>query len=295
MDRSLIGAGLATLPILAVVAFSGGSPASVAEEPEVIVAEDVLAEVNGAELTAFDLDVMVRDTLGPLSESVLQQEDSRRRALESLVVSRAMSMQRDAELSDEERWQLERRVQAYRDQLLVRQYLDEHAPAAPVTHAMIEEYYASHAERFGGETETRYEMLFATRSLTDAERRRALEVLRSPDAHPDWDAWMHDLQITGLPLAHRADQTDVETLPPRLRETLTHLQPGEGAPGAASPLTLVDGRPFLLRVLSRTHGRPRPLADVRGEIREALSARHLRDAIERAQAQVLSEAEISYR
>ncbi|HJK94421.1 MAG TPA: peptidylprolyl isomerase [Polyangiaceae bacterium LLY-WYZ-15_(1-7)] len=283
---------LLTALILALaVACGGDDEASVEEAPARLPGDDeVLAEVNGTQVTRYDLESTVRETLGGFALDQLDEE-SRERALQSVVSARAIAMAREAELSAEERAALDRKVARYREKLLVQQYLATHAPADAITDEMVREYYESHPERFAGATTRRFEMLFATRSLTDGERERVVRSLRQPDQRGDWAAWAAELAAEGLPIAHRrADTRTARVLPQRLRELASDLPQGR-----ASGLTFVDGRSFLLRVTGETAGRPRPLADVEEEIRAALGPLRLRDSVRDVRAEVLERSDVVYR
>jgi len=271
----------------------GETPEEVPEEEASVALpgdDVVLAEVNGSTITRYDLERTVAETLDEFAVGRLEPE-ARRQALESLVSTRAIAQARERELSPEQRAEVDRKVSRYRDQILVGQYLAAHAPPSAVTDEMVREYYEEHADRFGGGTVRRHEVLYATRALADTERNRVLAELREADGQPDWRAFAASLRERQMPMAHqRGDSNAAGVLPTRVRRVLETLPAGR-----ASAVTFVEGRPFVVRVTGETQRPRRPLAEVRREIRAALAPLQIRASVRQVRADVLAEAEVTYR
>ncbi|NOY90285.1 MAG: peptidyl-prolyl cis-trans isomerase [Deltaproteobacteria bacterium] len=282
------------LAVLAMVTAAYALGARSPSEPSITHAvlpgdENVLAEVNGSQITRYDLERTIAETL---NEEAIHQldEEGRQRALQSIVASRAIARAREAELDAAGREAIDRKAARYRDQLLVRQYLDAHAPPEPVTPEMVSAYYEAHPESFGGSTRRTYEMLFTTRSLTAAERDTLSHQLRDPAQHSDWRAWAATLTAQGLPVNHRRGDASASALDARVRRVLGRLRLGQ-----TSTIVYVDGRAFLMRIAEEEQRPRRPLAEVREQIRQRLAPRQLRDAVRAARTSVLQHAEVVYR
>ena len=274
----------ALLFALALVACGGEDAPALAPLPG---DDQILAEVESTTISQYDLDRALVTTLGPLAEGV--DGETRHDVLESLVTSRAIAMAREAELTPEQRAALEREVAAHREQLLVRQYLAQHAPSGPPTDEDIQAYYDAHPERFGARTLRRYEMLLTTRELSDDERTRVLEALREPGSRTDWPSFAAELAARGLPIAHHEGDAEDALLHARLRQLLGTLSTGR-----ASSLTFVEGRAFVLRVTGETERAARPLSEVREDIRRALGPRSVRDSIRAVREDVLEGVRVVY-
>jgi len=117
---------VAVVAVVAVVVLRNHQAASTDDTAVLLDGDDdVLAQVNGAPVTRYDLERTIAETL---NEDAIHQldEDGRRRALESVVASRAIARAREAELEPAAREALERKVVRYWEKFLVWQYLHAH-------------------------------------------------------------------------------------------------------------------------------------------------------------------------
>lgn len=235
----------------------------------------VLARVAGKPITQYDVNQLARRSIGDLGG-----ESARRTAqgklLEGLIQSRAIAAAAEKELSPLDKLSLERELASHREQLLVRRYLEKHAPAAPVTPEMISEYYRSHPERFGGKTRHRCELLGASRDLTPDERTKVMKALREADTQSDWASWSAALIKKGLPVSLTQTTEDDQLLHPKLTDLMRSLKPQ-----TPSQVVLVGGRPYVARITGEEKSPPRPLAEVRAEIERLLSPAQLSASLER--------------
>jgi hypothetical protein len=237
--------------------------------------EVVLAKVSGKPITQYDVNQLARRTLGDLGGQGVRAS-AQAKLLDSLIQSRAIAAAAEKELSPLEKLALQRELDGYREQLLVRRYVEKHAPPAPVTPEMIAEYYRTHPERFGGKTQRRCEVVGATRDLTPDERNTVMKALREADRHQDWSDWSSSLVKKGLPVSLTSTSDDDLLLHAKLGELLRSLKPQ-----VPSQVTLISGRPYVARVTGEERTPPRPLAEVRGEIERLLSPAQLSAALER--------------
>jgi hypothetical protein len=76
-----------------------------------------LAKVDGTPITQAELQRALRETFGPKAHSV--DVKARREVLESLIATRAMALAAKEALRPGELAEVEREVQAYRDQRLI--------------------------------------------------------------------------------------------------------------------------------------------------------------------------------
>jgi hypothetical protein len=248
----------------------------------------VLAKVNGSAITGYDLEMAITTTLGEQSAARLD-DSGRRKVLESLVAARAIAQNQEATLTFEERAVLGKKVAAYEEQLLVKQYLAVNASPEPVTQEMVRGYYNAHPERFGGKTIRRYEMITSDRKLKSAERDRLMTALTGPAEKADWGQWVNMLQQQGHPVVYRQGQAAEKALNPRLRQVMGNLKKDE-----ASNLVFIQGDVYVVRILEEQTIAPRPLSEVSAQIRKALLPVQLKKAVKQASEKVLATTDVVY-
>lgn len=262
----------------------GRRGASQASGPE----PKVLARVKGEAITDHDVAAAAVQALGPAYAGALTAEQ-RRKLLDSLVVSRAMAQAAEATLGEKERRDLESRVRAFREKLLVSHYLATHgAPPAP-TSEEVEAYYAAHPERFGGGSVRSYELLVGTRELAEGERTKLTKALAAAASSRDWAKLAQEMAKQTLPIAHRRSEGGEDAAHPRLAQLMRGTRTGQ-----TSGLAFIEGRPYVVRVTGETPRAPRALDEVRAEIREALAARATSEAIEKLSAAARAAARVEY-
>lgn len=245
-----------------------------------------VAKVNGTVITRSDVDLAAKRSLGELAIGSIQRA-AYPRLIEAAVRSRAIAMASEKELSAAEKQSLERELAAYREQLLVRQFLNRHYPPKPVTPEMALDYYKHYPERFGGGSERRYELVGATQALSSDERVRLLAKLSDGVSKQDWKAWAEELQKQGLPVTFLASSSADSLLHPKLRTLLDGLKTG-----TASSVVFVDGRAYVGRVTSEDARPPKPFDTVREQIERSLMPAQVSAALEQAAGDVLKNAKV---
>lgn len=255
---------------------------------EIPGARKVLATVNGSSVTQFDVDRTAIRLLGPQQFSGMDQT-ARHKVLESLVLSRAIAQVEAKQLDPADSYSLDKQVEDYREQLLVKRYLKDHANPKPVTEEMIAEYYNKHPEQFGGGEHKHYQMLLVTRDLSDAERQSVLKAYSKAVTQSDWKRYASTLARERLPVSEQQGETPASLPNKTLNDVLEKLDKGK-----VSTVTFVDGRPYLLRVTDTFTTKPRPLNDVRGQIRRELLPVRIKQALDEVSKQVMGKAKVEY-
>jgi hypothetical protein len=250
--------------------------------------ENVLATVNGSDISAYDLQQAVDASLGAAAQGMLDAQ-GRQSVLESLVAARAIGQAQEKELSAADRAALAKQVAAYREQLLVKMYLARHVKKEPVSRKMAQDYYDRHRDQYGEKTIKQYELITSGSALSDTARDRLLAALRNADKQKDWSAWSRKLEQNGLPVAYKRGSCDPAILTADLRSQLAGLNPGQPA-----NLAFADGVISLARVTAQTKVPARPFEEVSAGIRKTLLPVQLKKAVKKAAGQVLKEAEVVY-
>jgi hypothetical protein len=265
-----------TLAAVAVLSACGGSPG-----------DRVLATVNGSRITQAELEQAVKRATG----ADLQHVDPalQRNILETMVLSRLIARQAERKLGDDKRRELEIQASMHRDDLYVRAYLQEFAPPQPLTAEMIRGYYEKHPEQFGGGRVQQYEMLAGVTNNDESKRQRLMQAFAKAAQVKDWRRHAGQLLQQGLPLRYSRGESRDRVLHERLKQAMASLQKGE-----TSPVVLVDGDPYLIRVTEVQNAEPRPLAEVSSDIRRMLVPQQLKEALDKVSGELMKSADIKY-
>jgi hypothetical protein len=279
---------MSTIPVVVLLALAGcvSEQASKARLP----GEDkVLAEVNGTTITQWDVNRVAKDMFGERSKEF--DAETKRKLLESLVNSRAIAQAREKELSPLELAEIDAKAKAYREEMLVQQYLSKHARNEGVKPDLARRYYDENTARFGGGTVRNYELVTAPSAGSDARQRTGtLAALADAGAQRDWTAWAQKLNAQGIAVTVRRGQDDDSMLQPKVRQLIAQTKVSE-----ASKPTIIDGVPYVVRVSSETVKPPKPFAEVESEIAKALAPEQIKDAVRQVSTSVLKNAEVAYR
>lgn len=262
-------------PLVGALALAAALIGGCEKSAPVLPGDDVvLAKVNDAPITRFDLEQTLDKTLGKFATSRVERR-ARSKVLDSMIQSRALAALAEAELEPQQKLLIEKEVAAYRESLLVKLYLAKHAPPKPVTAEMKRRYYDEHPERFGAVKTKAYELLGSKRALSGQERVQVMSKLEEASASGNWQEAAAELSGAGLPIFFAKGNLDEATLHPKLRELMSSLKVGK-----KSTLTFVQGRAYVVRIVGETTVPPKPFAKVQEEIERQLEPVQLREALE---------------
>ncbi len=233
----------------------------------------VMATVNGTPVTAAELRQALIDNLGERTTDRLD-EKARRKALDALVVRRAMAQQAYERMDAQQREVLDARVRAYRELLLARHFLKAQVEPEVITAEAVAVYHHQHPEQFGGRTFWRYEVVKAEGKPQPTVRERIMAEFERLLGEEDWRKAAEGMRERGLAVKH-------------LRSAMTKgLEQGsvaarvESAASAGEPVLWLDaGVPTVLRVVSERRVPPRPLSQVAGQVRQMLAPAYLGEAM----------------
>ncbi|NQD80551.1 peptidyl-prolyl cis-trans isomerase [Pseudomonas sp. CrR14] len=247
-----------------------------------------LVSVDKTPITRAQLELTIERTLGE-SAPLFASEEVERKILESLVSSRAMALLAERELDASEREQLDLKAQAYREELLVRHYLEAHANPEPVTAEQVADYYSRHQDEFGGGVEKSFEIIASDQELEPAQRTELITLLSSAQVQSkDWQKLVADWRQAGKPLQYRQSRLKLELLEQPLRSLVEPT-----AAGSIAPL-YVDGQLMLVRVTSEQQLPAKPLAEVSGTIREKLAPQALKQVVKSLSSEALKAVDVQY-
>jgi hypothetical protein len=262
----------------------------------------VLARVDGLPITESDLDRLVYRIGGEGTEALVSQalssDENRKKMLESLVSSRAMAILEEKQLSAEQKNDLDKKVAAYREELLVKSYLQEHADIQPVSNDMVKTYYAENALEFAEEPQYRFEVLTSYGEVTEDQRKEILNALATAKNTKDWKALEQKLIKNKLPIKHQTAKARPGLLSADIRALLEKTAPVSeiSAINKTPRVSDVDVKQTIkvVRVLEITPGAVKPIAEVSANIRKRLAPIMMKQAVAEASLEARKNVDISY-
>lgn len=249
----------------------------------------VLARVNGEAITEKQLASNVEILMGKsLALDTLPVEE-RKKILDSMILSRLIKQQAEKQINQAQARLYAQKAQAYKEKIIVNDYLMKNISPAPVNDEMVNAYYHKHPEKFGASQDIQYELLSTVDRLSETDRDKLLANYPTMDKSGGLQSIQARIAATGLILNYQKAHLKPGKLSDKIEATLASLQPGE-----ASSLFMQQGRPYIIKLLTREKTPPQALAVVSNDIRKQLVPMALKVAI-RAQTEQLKEnAEIAY-
>lgn len=248
----------------------------------------ILAVVNGSSITQTDLDESLERLLGSQSE-IIDTSDVEKKALESLVMMRAISLQQEQTLNKQELALLASRVGHYKEEILVESYLRNNTDPFIPSESDVNDYYKSHLQYFTGEPLYTYEILQANKILESELLPQVMTALSSAQEQSDWRQYSQQLKNKSLPIVYVQGRTDGPLVDKRLLKTIHSLSAEE-----VSDVIYLDKKPYIVRLLRYQSGKIKLFNSVRIQIRKTLATKHMKAAIKQEAEKVLSTARVEY-
>lgn len=246
-----------------------------------------IAKVGDWFITQKELDFMTERTLGSSTLAVMYDQVGEK-LLKSMVASKSMAQQAFAGLSGDEKMDLELKVKAYKEELLVRQYLVENAKVKPVTEQMIRDYYQKHPDKFGGITKIHYRLI-KTINLSSDQLNTASKLFSNINQKNNWQAVVTELKEQNIV----ATVQSAEVNPMLLSKTLKRLLKNT-AIDELPAVTEINGNLYRLEVLSETKMPAKTLHAVSSDIRKLLAPVQLKRAIKSASEEAVKNITVEY-
>lgn len=274
---------VALIAIVAVAAACDKKDAEQATSTTPVSEQQVVAYVNKTPVTRQQVENLGSKLFG---DQKTIDENLEKILIESLVGSRAMALLAEKEMTPQQTEQLQLSVDAYKEELLMKQYLQSHVEPQPVTAGMVKDYYDKHPEEFSGGIEKTFEYITNYKPLTNEQRKEVLNLFKTASEKRDWQKWVNAEKK--LPLTYKKATANVSILEEPLKSLVKNTRPGE-----ISPVHIVENI-TLVRVVNEKQHSPKPLAEVSQEIRKKLAPIKLRDAIKQAKEKALEQVDVAY-
>jgi len=245
-----------------------------------------IVTVNGSPITQAELDYMRARTFGRLNIPV-GSGGVEQKLLESMIASRAISQKSAQSIDQEKHKEIELMTAAYREELLVKEYIATHVTPEPVTREMAEQYYKDHPEEFGAGVEKIFELIRTVKVLKGEQRDELLQMLSQLEVEKNWALWAKRLQ--SLSVVYKKAKARAELLDQPLRQLVHETQPGQISPVQKGEHI------FIIRVIGEKKLVPKPYSEVSAEIRKKLAPVKLKAAIKGLSQEIVKKAQVTYR
>lgn len=276
--------------LLSILLFSGCGQQRVTAETSVDTPPDnVLATVDGEVISEDDLTAAITRTLGEYAAFQLD-ETGRDKVLQSLVLSKAMAIKQKSLMSPQENSEVERMVNAYREELLAKRYLQDNVVALPVTNAMVKKYYQQKPEKFGGKTIKTFEVVKGLITSKGAARDETIEHISQLDQQDDWQLVASQLKTQGIQIDYSQGAVTAGVLTTEIDKIIQHLSVNQ-----SSELRFVQGLPIKVRVLEQKTIAPKPLMAVASTIKKSLAPIQLKKAVNKEATKLLKQVTVVYK
>ncbi len=241
-----------------------------------------IAYVNGDPVTNDELELM-RSRLTVNENRIDSGLD--KKIIDSLINSRAMSVLAKNEMGSDELNSLQTKVDMYREELLVKEYLRKHVQPTQVLEKEIVDYYLSHQEEFSGGVRKTFEYFETTEVLTGTERKKVLDFYAKLTSKTNWKEMSMQNK---LHVKYRKAKVRTSVLEDPLKALVINTKKSDVSS------VHIGEQIIVAHVIDEEQIPALPLNDVRAEIRKKIAPIHLRKAIAQASEQALKQVKVTY-
>ena len=275
-----------TLLLFGLCACSAKDQAEQQEQAQVAEDSAVIATINGDPIFENDLNRAKDRWVGNLPPHIVDAQVNEK-ILDSLLRSKAMAVTMQDQLTTAESQEIDDMVAAYREDLLVRKYVEKHGNLQEITAQQIKDYYQKNTHLFGGGVQTEIETITVVETADEQQKQKLLTELNKLKENRDWKARANQLKQQGYRLSYKHTKVNPALLMSPLKELALNTKQSDGA-------KLTTNKPItLLRVLDEQKIPPKPLAQVSDQIRKDLQRRQLRERIETLSNDVMAKVTVA--
>jgi len=243
--------------------------------PEV-VNDKAVARASSAYVTQGDIDHHLQRFDPAARMAIIDDKQQYHRLVESIALTRVMAQKQQASMTPEQRHDFDLAIQAYRDQMLAKSYIEKNVQRQVPDRKAVEEYYQAHASEFGQRKQ------YTVTEIQVPDSCALSKPLLEPVLNK---ARISELQKMGCKLSSSERKVTAEQVAeyyPALKETLV---------ADYAYWSNVAGIPLLLSVTAVTELPARPLSEVTAEIRRRLAPEYLKQSLEKERTQLNKEIE----
>jgi len=249
----------------------------------------VLAKVNAEVITENQLAVNMEALFGKNNALVRLQEAERKKIIESMVMSRLIRQLAEKSLDDNQRNTYQLKANAYKEKLIINDFLKENITVAAVSDEEVAAYYKKHPDKYGAINLVKYELLTTSEKLNEIVRDKLLSLYSTNIKQSDIRQLQKDITSHGVKMLYQKGVLREGILDKTIEDIVHQLNQGE-----VSSLIMKNGRPYIVKVVEKTQMPAKPLSEVTNEIRRQLVPIALKNAIRIKTEKLKEKAKIEY-
>lgn len=248
----------------------------------------VIAEINGKPIYETELNMLMYKMFGAYQASQLN-EDSRKKALTSILASREIADKARKELNSETKALINYKVKFFEENLLINEYVRTKPLPSPVTSDMINQYYNENLELFGKTKLRYYQMVSTKQSLPVDLRDKFLADYGKLKNKKDIKAVHKAMEKKGYSLQYHKGILNDELFSKKVNDFIRSQ-----AIKKLSNIAFIDDKAYLVYVDKEAEKSAKPLASVSKKIRKTLAVAQLKKAIKQLSETTLKESKVVY-
>ena len=248
----------------------------------------LLAEVDGEKIHQQQLDALLVSMFGEYQASLLD-EQGRKKALDSMVASKALVKVALQQLGKEEIEQIEFKSQQYRENILVNAYVKQQMTPQPVSNVMIEEYYQTHLENFGQKKLPEYELLTTKAVLADVSRDKFLQAFSEVDKAKGLKYIKQQMEKKKFSVEYHKGVLGESVLQAKIHNFIKSQKLQK-----VSNITFIDNKPYIALIISEQTRAAAPLSEVRENIRKTLAMKQVKETVKKLSEEAVKQVNVVY-
>ena len=249
----------------------------------------LLAEVDDVKIFQSELDNLLVEMFGEY-QALSLDDQSREKALKSLVATKSMAKLAKKELSKEGLEKIDFKVLQYRENLLVNEYVKNNGTMQHISNKMVEDYYYSHLEKFGEMKLPKYELLTTDTILPLESRDEFIHAYQKVNKNKGLKHIKDKMKSIGIILQHHKGLLGEGVMQSEIENFIQSQQLQK-----PSDLTFINDRPYIVLIVSVQTKAAEPLSVVRQDIRKNLTVLQLKKAIKTLSEAAVKQSNIVYR
>ncbi len=259
------------------------------EQDEVMLpkADVVIAEVNGESISLYEVNEVLANVVGQKNPRHVDVE-AKKKIAETLVLSKLIVQEAKKTLPPEVLAQIDFKADYFREQQIIKTYLNKHAKPKLVSNEAVVKYYQENPGKFGAKTIKEYELL-TTGEVNEQTRENTLKQLNTAANEKDWAKLATHIKKAGIEINYSKGKSDSQILTKNIQTVINST-----AVGKNSRPILLDNKFYLARVTSENKIPPKPFKDVSLKIQKMLQPKELKKSIDVVREGLKKDADISY-
>jgi hypothetical protein len=265
---------------------SDGSGSTVVDQAS-INEDPVVAKVDDDLLYQSQLEVMMDKLVSGQSEE--DRAKLEQTILQGMIRTRVLANLSEQQLDNDEIRKINAKVKNFRDEILVKSYIEKNIEVEPVTTEMVKQYYQEHLKEYTEQGRISFEFLVTTStSLDDTAISQVMAELSKAKNIDDWRLYADALKYKKLPVDYNSVSMLPASIDKALRSSIESLAAGE-----VSDLVFADYI-YIVKLISREPDTLKPLKDVSMAIRKKLAPQKFKTTLTQHIDKVMTGKHVEY-